>query len=96
LELLAELMHCPLKILRVPREELTRRGLLPHCSPFSGLWMSSLENARSKAEIGMEYTPIASYVKNLVDYFLAMPKRKIEGYARRTLELELANAKASF
>jgi nucleoside-diphosphate-sugar epimerase len=96
LELLAELMHCPLKILRVPQEELTRRGLLPHCSPFSGLWMSSLENARSKAEIGMEYTPIASYVKNLVDYFLAMPKRKIEGYARRTLELELANAKASF
>jgi nucleoside-diphosphate-sugar epimerase len=96
LELLAQLMHRPLRILRVPREELTRQGLLPHCSPFSGLWMSSLENARSKTELGMEYTPIASYVKNLVDYFLAMPKRKIEGYARRTLELELANAKASF
>jgi nucleoside-diphosphate-sugar epimerase len=92
LELLAQLMHCPLKILRVPREELTRQGLLPHCSPFSGLWMSSLENARSKAEIGMEYTPIASYVKNLVDYFLAMPKRKIEGYKKRSQELELANA----
>jgi hypothetical protein len=54
--------------------------------------MSSLENARSKAEIGMEYTPIASYVKNLVDYFLAMPKRKIEGYKKRSQELELANA----
>jgi nucleoside-diphosphate-sugar epimerase len=97
LELLAQLMHCPLKILRVPREELTRRGLLPHCSPFSGLWMSSLENARSKTELGMEYTPVASYVKNLVDYFLAMPKRKIEGYARRAQELDLANAnEASF
>jgi nucleoside-diphosphate-sugar epimerase len=92
LELLAQLMHCPLKIFRVPREELTRQGVLPHCSPFSGLWMSSLENARSKAELGMAYTPVASYVKNLVDYFLAMPKRKIEGYARRALELELANA----
>jgi nucleoside-diphosphate-sugar epimerase len=92
LELLAQLMHRPLKILRMPREELTRQGLLPHCSPFSGLWMSSLENARSKAEIGMEYTPIASYVKNLVDYFLAMPKRKIEGYEKRSQELELANA----
>jgi nucleoside-diphosphate-sugar epimerase len=92
LELLAQLMHRPLKILRVPREELTRQGLLPHCSPFSGLWMSSLENARSKAELGMEYTPIASYVKNLVDYFLAMPKRKIEGYEKRSQELELANA----
>ena len=89
LELLSQLMHCPLKISRVPREELTRQGLLPHCSPFSGLWMSSLENARSKAELGMAYTPVASYVKNLVDYFLAMPKRKIEGYARRAQELEV-------
>jgi len=89
LELLAQLMHCPLKIVRVAREELARHGLLPYCSPFSGLWMSSLENARSKAELGMEYTPVASYVKNLVDYFLAMPKRKIEGYARRAQELEL-------
>ncbi|MGB9122754.1 MAG: SDR family oxidoreductase [Candidatus Angelobacter sp.] len=53
LELLAETMHCPLKIARVPREELDRNGLLPHCSPFSGKWMSSLENARSKAELGM-------------------------------------------
>jgi len=91
LELLAQLMHCPLKVVRVPREELTRQGLLPYCSPFSGLWMSSLENARSKAELGMEYTPVASYVKNLVDYFQAMPKRKIEGYARRPQELELAD-----
>ena len=89
LELLSQLMHCPLKISRVPREELTRQGLLPHCSPFSGLWMSSLENSRSKAELGMTYTPVASYVKNLVDYFLAMPKRKIGGYERRALELEV-------
>jgi nucleoside-diphosphate-sugar epimerase len=92
LELLARLMHCPLKIVRMPREELNRHALLPHCSPFSGLWMSSLENARSKAELGMDYTPVASYVKNLVDYFQAMPKRKVEGYERRALELELANA----
>ena len=95
LELLARLMHCPLKIVRVPREELNRRGLLPHCSPFSGLWMSSLENARSKADLGMEYTPVASYVKNLADYFQAMPKRKIEGYEKRAQELELANAKGA-
>ncbi len=91
LELLARLMHCPLEIVRVPREELNRHGLLPHCSPFSGLWMSALENARSKAELGMEYTPVASYVKNLVDYFQAMPKRKIEGYEKRAQELEWAN-----
>jgi nucleoside-diphosphate-sugar epimerase len=97
LELLAELMHRPLKIVRAPREELNHRGLLPHCSPFSGLWMSSLENTRSKSELGMQYTPVATYVKKLVDYFQAMPQRKIEGYQRRTRELELAQAnKASF
>jgi len=28
-----------LKIVRVPREELNGKGLLPYCSPFSGLWM---------------------------------------------------------
>ena len=91
LELLARLMHCPLKIVRVPREELVRQALLPQCSPFSGLWMSSLENARGKAELGIEYTPVASYVKNLVDYFQAMPKRNIEGYEKRAQELKLAN-----
>jgi len=32
-------------------------------------------------------------VKNLVDYFQAMPKRKIQGYERRVQELELAKAK---
>src|SRR5581483_8231003 len=52
LAMLAELMHRQLKIVQVPRVELERQGLLPDCSPFSGKWMSSLDNARSKAELG--------------------------------------------
>jgi nucleoside-diphosphate-sugar epimerase len=93
LELLAETMHCPLKIVRVPREELDREGLLPHCSPFSGKWMSSLENARSKAELGMEYTPVAAYVKELVSYFQAVRPHTVEGYQQRARELEFARSR---
>jgi len=93
LELLAETMHCPLKIVRVPREELNREGLLPHCSPFSGKWMSSLDNARSKAELGMQYTSVATYVKKLVSYFQAVRPHNVEGYAQRQREVEFAKSR---
>jgi nucleoside-diphosphate-sugar epimerase len=93
LELLAATMHCPLKIVRVPREELDREGLLPHCSPFTGKWMSSLDNARSKAELGMQYTPVATYVKKLVSYFQAVRPHTVEGYQQRSREVEFAKSK---
>jgi nucleoside-diphosphate-sugar epimerase len=93
LELLAETMHCPLNIVRVPRGELTREGLLPHCSPFSGRWMSSMENARSKAELGMQYTPVSTYVRKLASYFQAVRPHRVEGYAQRPREMEWAKAK---
>ncbi len=93
LELLAETMHCPLKIVRVPREELNREGLLPHCSPFSGKWMSSLDNTRSKEELGMQYTPVSTYVKKLVSYFQAVRPHTVEGYAQRPREVEFAKSR---
>ena len=93
LELLAATMHCPLRIVRVPREELDREGLLPHCSPFSGRWMSSLENSRSKAELGMQYMPVATYLKKLVSYFQAVRPHTVEGYQQRAREVEFAKAR---
>jgi len=93
LELLAETMHCPVKVVRAPPEELEGEGLLPHCSPFSGKWMSSLENARSKAELRMEYTPVAAYVKKLVSYFQAVRPHTVEGYQQRERELEFAKSR---
>lgn len=93
LELLAEVMECPLKVVRVAREELEREGLLPDCSPFSGRWMSSLDNTRSKEELGMIYTPVPTSLKKLVDYFQAAPSREIEGYLQREKELKLAAAR---
>jgi nucleoside-diphosphate-sugar epimerase len=89
LELLAETVHRTLKIIRVPREKLEQEGLLPECSPFSGQWMSSIENERSKAELRMQYTPMSSYVKKLVSYYQAIPTKKIEGYVQREKELKL-------
>jgi nucleoside-diphosphate-sugar epimerase len=93
LELLAATMHCPLKIIRVPREELDGEGLLPHCSPFSGKWMSSLDNARSKKELSMQYTPVAAYLKKLVSYFQAVRPHAVEGYQQRAREVEFAKSK---
>ncbi len=90
LELLAELMHCRLRIASISREKLEREGLLPDCSPFSGRWMSSLDNRRSKEELGIAYTPLRSYLKKLVSFFRAAPAREIEGYNQRPRELELA------
>jgi nucleoside-diphosphate-sugar epimerase len=93
LELLAATMHCPLKMVRVPREELDREGLLPHCSPFSGKWMSSLENSRSKTELGMQYTPVGAYLKKLVSYFQAVRPHTVEGYQQREREVEFAKSR---
>ena len=91
LELLAKLMHSPLDMVRVPRAELEREGLLPDCSPFSGRWMSSLDNLRSKKELEIAYTPLKAYLEKLVRCFQAATDRKVDGYLQRSKELELAN-----
>jgi len=90
LELLAELVQARLRIARVPREKLEREGLLPDCSPFSGSWMSSLDNRRSKEELRMVYTPLRDYLTKLVNSFQSAPRREILGYKRRAREVEIA------
>ncbi len=93
LAMLAELSHRPLRIVSVPRAELENHGLLPDCSPFSGKWMSSLDNARSKAELGMIYTPMRNYLKKLIDFYLSSVPREMEGYVQRPRELQLVERK---
>jgi len=92
LELLARTMGSTLRMVRLPREELNHHGLLPDCSPFSGKWMSSLENQRSKQNLGMAYTPIHAYLSRLVSYFQAAPPRAIQGYLQRQRELNLVES----
>lgn len=90
LAMLARLANRPLKLVRAPRATLNQSELLPDCSPFSGLWMSALDNTRSKRELGIAYTPLEVYVRKLVTFFDSSPKRAIPGYTRRPLELEIA------
>jgi nucleoside-diphosphate-sugar epimerase len=95
LKMLSSLTGQPLRIARVPRETLERSGLLPECSPFSGRWMSALDNSRSKIELGIEYTPFPVYLERLVRYFLSSPLREVQEYARRNEELTLVTQAAA-
>lgn len=88
--LLARLTRRPLKIASIPREVLENSGLLPDCSPFSGRWMSALDNTRSKIELGMQYTPLTVYLEKLLRYFAKRLDTRIEEYSRRGEELKLA------
>lgn len=88
LALLARAAGRPLSVARVPRERLIAAGLLPACSPFSGLWMSELDNRRSKEELGVTYTPFAATIERLVRHYAPLPPPP--GYAQRPRELELA------
>jgi len=80
--------HC--RIVRVPRALLDKENLLPACSPFSDPWMSSLDNNRSRTELGMRYTPLKECLETLLAGFSRQPLRQIEGYSQRPRELQIA------
>jgi nucleoside-diphosphate-sugar epimerase len=88
---LSGLAKVQLRTVRVPRARLDEHSLLPACSPFSDAWMSELDNARSKRELGIEYTPVREYLERLVEHYKAQPRREVEGYKRRALELEIVH-----
>ncbi len=73
-----------------PRTLLDSARLLPHCSPFSDPWMSSLDNQRSKQELGMTYTPVREYLERLVEQHREHREREVPGYDQRNRELEFA------
>lgn len=81
-----EALRMPVKLVRMPRADLDARGLLPACSPWSGLWMSGLANDRSKSVLGMRYTPVREYLPPLVE----AARRAPADLRSRDLELRLA------
>lgn len=95
LTLLAETAGYPLKLAPVPRRVLEANNLLPACSPFSGLWMSELDNERSKSELGLTYTPLLTYLPRLVGHYQNYPPPLPPGYERRPEEIALAEAEDS-
>src|SRR3989442_15692888 len=87
--MLAGIAGTDLHIVAVPRRRLELDHLIPDCSPFSGAWMSALENRRSKRELGMTYTSLATYLPQLVKFFSSETSVP-PGYNRRALELQIA------
>lgn len=69
LGMLAEAAETEPQILKVERKKLEQAGLLPDCSPFSGRWMSELDNAHSVETFSIDYSAPAAYLPSIVaDY----------------------------
>jgi len=96
IELLSSALGATPEIVRADRPALEARGLLPDCSPFSGRWMSELDNAKSLADLrlaGIVYTSPQKYLPRLVkDYRTRWKASGItpEGYAQRPDEISFA------
>ncbi len=90
LALLARAAGRQARVLTLQRAELEARGLLPQCSPFSGRWMSALDNERGVRELGMRYTPLADYLERIVAHHRAAGSPTPAGYATRAAELDAA------
>jgi nucleoside-diphosphate-sugar epimerase len=97
LRLAAERLGARPRLVDVPRERVREAGLDPLVlSPFSGTWMSLLDPARAKAELGFRHEPLGSYLDKIVTSFLAHPPAEPPpGYESRAKELALAAAPAA-
>lgn len=90
ISLLADILEQEPPVVRIPRMELERSELLPGCSPFSGKWMSELDNRRSIAELGASYTAPEDYLRGLVrDYVTRWQREGLvpAGLGRRQTEV---------
>lgn len=90
LGIVGELMGVQPQLIQMRRSLLEANGFLPDCSPFSERWMSELTNERSKAELGMTYTPLREYLGKIITYYEANPQRDPVGYKRRHREIQFA------
>jgi len=89
LGIIGRLLQVPPRIARLPRAVLESRGLLPACSPCSGRWMSVLSNQRSRALLGLTFTPPEEYLPPLVEIARSASATDAPGYLRRAEELAL-------
>ncbi len=95
LALLANIMGLELRCRTVKRSELAANGFLPDCAPFSERWMSALDNSRGKAELGLQYSPLAEYLAELVAFYDSHNPPAPTSYLRRHAELQFAQSLAS-
>jgi nucleoside-diphosphate-sugar epimerase len=85
---LRELLGSRAEIVSVPSGRLRAAGLDPaRVSPFSGRWMSFLDPARARRDLGFVHEPLELYLGKIVASFLAHPPPdRPEGYASREAE----------
>lgn len=86
LYILGTILNVKPKITRVNRADLKANGFLPDCSPFSEKWMSELDNHLSKTEFGITYTPLPTYLKNILSIWQDNPPPPPASYVRRKSE----------
>jgi nucleoside-diphosphate-sugar epimerase len=89
LDIVGEVISVEPHIVRVERDLLEANGFLPDCSPFSDVWMSELDNTLSKNELGIEYTPVKTYIEKIVAHYRAHPPAHPVSYRRRQSEKNL-------
>jgi nucleoside-diphosphate-sugar epimerase len=90
LAIVGELAGAQPHLIRVKRDLLEANGFLPDCSPFSERWMSELDNRRSKDELGMDYTPLRTYLSNIIRYYEETEPPQPVSYRRRHAEKRFA------
>jgi nucleoside-diphosphate-sugar epimerase len=92
LRLLADIVGTRAPLVPVSRDELQSAGLdAVVVSPFSGRWMSFLDPARAREELGFEHLPMIHCLQSVVGSFLAHPPaERPPTYAGRAHELDLA------
>jgi nucleoside-diphosphate-sugar epimerase len=95
LHLLGDVMGRSVTIQSMPRDVLDKQGFLPDCSPFSDVWMSELDNSRSKTELGMQYTPLRTYLEQIIRYFHDRSVKEPRGYRRRRAEKKLVTPEST-
>jgi nucleoside-diphosphate-sugar epimerase len=91
---IAALVGAKPRLVPVSRAELAAAGLdVRRVSPFSGRWMSMLDTALARRELGFEHEPVRSYMDKIVTTFLSHPPAKPpEAYGQREAELALASS----
>ncbi len=91
LTLVADRLGAPARLVDIPASRIRAAGFDPLLlSPFSGTWMSFLDPARAKAELGFRHEPLGSYLDKIVTSFLAHPPAEAPpGYDHRAVEIGL-------
>jgi nucleoside-diphosphate-sugar epimerase len=74
LAIAGELLGATPRFVPVPARAIEAAGLdVVAVSPFSGSWMSFLDPARAKAELGFRHEPLREYLGRIVAAFIAQP-----------------------